>query len=392
MASTLVTAVFGFIFWILNTRLFTAEHIGIATTIISGAALITQFSLLGLKNGLIRFLPQSSTKNNKINTASNVITIVTLVLSSVYIISLPLLSPQLLFLRDNILYAILFILIVLSFSLNQLQEGIFIAYRSTGYIFVKNALWGFIKIVLPFLLLGFGAFGVFFAFSFGSIISFLFGLYYLIRKFNFNIEPTISGDVIRKVGKYSLGDYLGIFFAEIPYFIIPLLIINYIGAKESAYYYIGLQIANFLYMIPVAINQSLFAEGSNDEANLKLHMKKAFIAISCILIPLIFAIMVLGSFVLKIFGDLYAEHGLIFLQLLALTGILIAINDIGSVYLHIKKKINLYILLNFISATLFVLFSIILLPLQLLGIGVAALISKGVVSVIYLFFLKNIFR
>ena len=45
----------------------------------------------------------------------------------------------------------------------------------------------------------------------------------IIKKFNFNIEPTISGDVIRKVGKYSLGDYLGIFFA-LPFLVAGLLV------------------------------------------------------------------------------------------------------------------------------------------------------------------------
>src|SRR3989344_597179 len=94
MASTVVTASFGFIFWILNARLYTAEQIGIATTIISGTALIAQFSLLGLKNGIIRFLPGSKAKHNKINTASNIVIIVTLVLASLYVASLPLLSPK----------------------------------------------------------------------------------------------------------------------------------------------------------------------------------------------------------------------------------------------------------------------------------------------------------
>ena len=391
MASTVVTAGFGFIFWILNARLYTAEEIGIATTIISGTALIAQFSLLGLKNGIIRFLPESKTKNNKINTASNIVTIVALALSSLYIALLPLLSPKLLFLRDNVVYAFLFIIFALSFSLNQLQEGIFIAHRSTKYLLFKNVLWGIIKIALPILLVGFGAFGIFFAFSLGSVISFLLGLYFLIKTFNYTIAPVIKSDVIKKIGRYSLGDYLGIFFAEVPYFVIPLLIINHIGAKESAYYYIDLQIATFLFMIPVTINQSLFAEGSNDEKNLKRHMKKAFLATACLMIPAILITVTSGYFVLNIFGNLYAEQGLLLLRLLAVTGFFIAINDTGSTYLHIKKKIKVYVVLNFISALLFVSLSVILLPLNLFGIGLAALISKGSISLVYLFLLRKIF-
>src|SRR3984957_12777275 len=187
MASTLITAMFGFVFWIMNARLFPPEQIGIATTILSATTLIIQFSLLGLKNGIIRYLPPSSEKDKQINTGSNIIIIFTAALSIIYILCIPLFSSKLLFLQDNFLYAVLFVVFVTSFTLNQLQEGIFIAYRSTGYVLIKNALWGVLKVALSVFLFSFGAFGVFFAASFGSVISFLLGLYYLITKFRYKI-------------------------------------------------------------------------------------------------------------------------------------------------------------------------------------------------------------
>jgi len=68
MLNTGVTAVFGFFFWIINARLYSAEQVGIGTTIISTMTLISSFSILGLGNGLIRYLPTSERKNKKINT------------------------------------------------------------------------------------------------------------------------------------------------------------------------------------------------------------------------------------------------------------------------------------------------------------------------------------
>ena len=389
MASTLITAMFGFVFWIMNARLFRPEQIGIATAILSATTLITQFSLLGLKNGIIRYLPGSIDKDKQINTGSNVITIFTAALSIIYLLCIPLFSSKLLFLQDNFLYAVLFVVFVTSFTLNQLQEGIFIAYRSTGYVFIKNALWGVLKVALPLFIISFGAFGVFFAASFGSVISFLLGLYYLIAKFRYKVSPLIDMGVVKQIGKFSFGDYLGIFFAELPYFVIPLLIINYIGAKDSAYYYISLQISALLYVIPAATTQSLFAEGSNDVESLKHHLKKAFLLILFLLVPAILITIFLGDFVLKIFGTLYAVNGLRFLQLLALAGVFVAINNIGSAVVHIKKKIHLYVLLNFISGGLMIFFSIIFLPYHLVGIGYAWLIGQGVSAIIYLLLLRK---
>ena len=100
----------------------------------------------------------------------------------------------------------------------------------------------------------------------------------------------------------------------------------------------------------------------------------------------------LGDFVLKIFGALYAQNGLRFLQLLAAAGVFVAINNIGSAVVHIKKKIHFYVLLNFISAGLMILFSIIFLPYHLVGIGYAWLIGQGVSAVIYLFILRKMLR
>lgn len=392
MASTLITAMFGFVFWIMNARLFKPEDVGIATTIISATALITQFSLLGLKNGIIRYLPPSSEKDKQINTGSNIIILFTTVLSFLYILFVPLFSSKLLFLHDNLLYAVLFVIFVVSFTLNQLQEGIFIAYRSTGYVLTKNALWGLFKIALPLILISFGAFGIFFAASFGSVMSFLLGFYYLVVKFHYKISPKIDMGVIKQIGKFSFGDYLGVFFAELPYFVIPLIIINNIGPRDSAYYYISLQISALLYVIPTATTQSLFAEGSNDVESLKHHLRKAFFLILILLVPAILITIFLGGFVLKIFGSLYAENGLRFLQLLALAGVFVAINNIGSAVLHIKKKIHHYVWLSFISSGLMILFSVIFLPYRLVGIGYAWLIGQGVSAIIYLFLLRKILR
>lgn len=391
MASTTVTAVLGFLFWLLIARLFTPENIGIAVTIIAATALISQLSLLGLKNAIIRYLPNSSTKNKKINTSNNIIAIVAVVLSVVYILLLPLLSSKLVFLRDNIVFSILFVIFVTSFSLNQLQEGVFIAYRKTKYEFIKNTLWAISKLTLPLLMIGLGAFGIFFAFSFGSVVSLLFGFYILTKKFNYSFSKNINTVVIKQIGKFSFGDYLGTFFAEAPYFLIPLFIINYIGAEKSAYYYIALQIATFLYIIPTAINQSLFAEGSHREKYLKEHTKKAFIFIFSLLVPGILITLLLGGFVLNVFGNVYAQNGLRLLQLFAVAGIFVAFNSIGSAILHIKKKIRLYIYINFFKALAIIILSIALLQYGLSGIGFAFLISQILSSLIYLFFLRKMF-
>lgn len=392
MASTLVSAFFGFIFWVVIARLVQPEEIGIATALISASALITQISLLGLKEGIVRYVPTSSNKNTTISTSLSVLTLFTVVLCLLFVLFLPVFAPKLLFIRDNIAYLLLFVVSVTSFSLNQFQEGVFVAYRAAGYVLAKNAVWGVIKVLSPLVFYGFGAHGVFFAFSAGSIVSVLFGLTAMMQKFGFAFSPGIDKSVVKKIGKFSLGNYIGGFFTNAPSLILPLVIIQHIGASESAYYYIDLQIASLLYVIPIAATQSLFAESSHDEEALKKHVKKTSLLISLLMIPAILTTIVFGDFVLRVFGVSYAGNGLAYLRLLAITGIFVSINSIGNAVLNIQRRIKMFVILSFLSALLVLLFSVAFLPYRLIGIGWAQIAGEGIISVVYLLVLRRALR
>lgn len=112
MLSTGVMAFFGFFFWIINTRLFTPEQVGIGTTLISVVALISSFSLLGLGNGIIRYLPTSDRKNNKINTVYTLVGLISIIISLIYLYYIKTFSPALLFVRENTLFSLLFVVII----------------------------------------------------------------------------------------------------------------------------------------------------------------------------------------------------------------------------------------------------------------------------------------
>ena len=173
MLSTAIMAFFGFFFWIINARLFTPEQVGIATTLISVMTLISSFSLLGLGNGLIRYLPTSERKNKKINTAFTFVGLTSIVITIIYLLFIKIISPSLLFVRENVFFSLLFIIFIAFTSLANLSENIFIAYRSSLYVLLKNTIFSIIKIVLPIFLISLGAYGIFASVGIAMAISFL---------------------------------------------------------------------------------------------------------------------------------------------------------------------------------------------------------------------------
>jgi O-antigen/teichoic acid export membrane protein len=117
LLSNVIMTGLGFIFWIINARLYTSSDVGLATTIISAASLIVSISSLGMGIALIKYLPLSKNKNRKINSAITTVLLFNIVISSIFLFGLKLFSPKLIFLKENIIYAIIFMVSLLLLNL-----------------------------------------------------------------------------------------------------------------------------------------------------------------------------------------------------------------------------------------------------------------------------------
>jgi O-antigen/teichoic acid export membrane protein len=390
MLSTGVMAVFGFFFWMINARLYSAEQVGIGTTLISIMTLISSFSLLGLGNSLIKYLPTSDKKNKKINTSFTLVGLTSIFISIFFLVFLKTFSPRLLFVRENIIFSLLFILFIVFSSLNTISEIVFIAYRSSKFVLIKNTIFSIVKLILPIFLVTLGAYGIFMSMGIAMAVAFLVSLVFLILRFNYSPKPIIDRSIVKRMTKFSIGNYIAGLIAVLPAMALPILITNLIGAKFSAYFYMDMMIANLLYIIPMATSQSLFAEGSYSERDLKIQLKKAIKIISLLLVPAILVTFLFGNYILLAFGKEYSSEGVIFLQILAISGIFLSINYIGNSIFYIKHRIKLIILVNFIGASIILSLSIMLIHQNLLGIGVGWVMGQGIISVIYLLFIKKL--
>jgi O-antigen/teichoic acid export membrane protein len=195
--------------------------------------------------------------------------------------------------------------------------------------------------------------------------------------------------IIKKIGKYSFANYLAGFIGGLPTLLLPLIILNNLSPETAAFYYIAMMIANLIFIIPSAASQSLFAEGSYNEDNLKPQIKKS-IKITCLLlIPAIIITVFVGKYVLLLFGKAYSAEGFRFLQILAFSGIFVASNSIFSSIWRIKKKMRQIIVRGAIGAiiTLSLSYLFISQGLGLLGIGYAWLIGQVGITLLYLIFL-----
>ena len=392
MLSTVVMSFLGFFFWIINARLYSSEQVGIGTTLISVMTLISSFSLLGIGNGIIKYLSTSEKKNKKINTSFALVALMSILISVIYLLFIKSLSPKLLFVRENIIFSLLFILFVVFSSLDTISETVFIAYRSSKFVLIKTTIFSIVKLILPLFLVALGAYGIFTSLGIAITIAFLFSLVFLILRFNYLPKPTIDISIVKRMAKFSLGNYFAGFIGGLPAMVLPILITNLSGFKFSAFFYMDMMIVNFLYIIPIATSQSLFAESSYSETQLKVGLLKATKIISVIIIPAIIVIFLFGNYILLAFGKEYSYEGFVLLKFLSVSGIFISINAIGKAILNIKHRIKLMILLSIINAIVTLSLSVILIKMSLFGIvgvGIGWIVGQGTTALINLFLIKR---
>ena len=392
MASTSVMAVLGFAFWVFVARLFPTREVGIATTLISIIALLSNFSLLGFNISLIRYLPKSIKRNDQINSVLSLVVLASILISLIFISGLNIFSPKLRFLQNNLFYIVTFTFFVIGLSLSTLSDSIFIAYRSSINVLIKNSILSILKLLFPLLFVFLGSYGIFTSVGLATLISALIGFFILFYRFSYRPNFSFNKDVVKEMAVFSGGNYIGSFLSQAPNLVLPLLIINRLSAETAAYFYIDMMVLGFLAIISGATTQSLLAEGSYDETKLLGHFLKGTRLIFLFLLPAIVLIVLFGDILLHAFGKDYASSAFEFLQIISISSIFMAISSLATAVLRVRHQINLLIIINALGVGFILGLSYLFIDKGLIGIGWGWLIGQAMLSLVYVLFLsKDIF-
>lgn len=388
IVDSIILTAFGFLFWTINARLFTPEQVGLGTTLISSMELIAGLSLLGFNVAIVRYLPKAVKKDSIVSSCFTLSALVALVISLVFILGLSIFSPKLLFLKEIGLYAILFIVFVVFNVLFILTESVFIVFRKAKFVLIKNIIFSVLKLAFPFALVFLGAFGIFGSWAIAALIALVVSLFFIPLK----IKLSINKNIIKRMFKFSSGNYLAHFFVIAPGLILPLIITNLISPETTAYFYVALMISGLLFIIPGAISSPLIAESSRNKNNLKKNVKKAFRFTFILLTLGVVVVLIAGKYLLLLFGKEYSENGFRLLQILALSSIPSAITIIYIAIKNVQHKIKTVVLINSLMAISVLVLSYALLKYGLIGIGLGWLLGKSLIAcyILYRFIKKGV--
>jgi O-antigen/teichoic acid export membrane protein len=384
MANTFINTGLGFFFWMVVARYYTEYEVGVGAAIISSVSLMGLIGSLGLETAVIRFLSSSKEPAKLINSCLTVNGVLALVVSGIFIAGVSVFSPETAFIRGRPMFILVFMVFAVIWPLSTIVDAVFIARRRAEFALVKNAIFSLLKIPLPIALaVSFHAFGIVSSWCVAMGIALITAFALFLPRVQRKFRPALRIDTatIKAIWRFSAGNYFASLFSAAPSLILPILIVNLLSGPQNAYFYVAWMIAAPLQAVPMAVSQSLFAEGSHSEELLAHNARRAFKFTLVLLVPAIVLLILIGKWLLLLFGENYSANALTLLWIVAASTLFSSVNSLYCTVLRVRHRIReLVILRAAVALTVLTVSSLIVSDVGIVGIGYAWIGTQALTS------------
>jgi O-antigen/teichoic acid export membrane protein len=314
----LATGVIGMLFWVLAARRASPSIVGRNIVAINVLTSIGAIAQLNLQSALIRFVQPAGRHTRR------------LVVGVYLVILLPRVAPQLAFLRSSPGMATWFVAAAAIWSIMVLEDGVLTGLRKTPWVPVENGGFALLKVgmVVPFVAL-FPVAGIFLSWTVAALATVVPTNVYLFARAITQHQRSAGdsgGVTIRELRSYVPYDFLGNLWWQGLILVLPLIVLVESGAATSAYFSLAWLMAGLIYLVPLAIGDSLVVELSIDASDFEARCKQVMVHLLKILVPAVALLVLAAPWVLRIFGPSYAASGTSVLRLLGLSALPFIVN------------------------------------------------------------------
>jgi O-antigen/teichoic acid export membrane protein len=320
-------AALGFAFWIITARLFSPADVGKASSLISATTVIAYLALLGLNSTLVRHLPSAPDREELITAGLVLVAGSGAGIGLLYVLLIPAVAPRLAFVEQRPGLAIGFVLLTAAAAVNLLTDSVFVASRQARYsALTDGGVGGVTKVVSVAILAGTGAYGLFCASVGGFAAAALASLVLMAKALRWRPSLSRPAATLKPLLRFSGANYAGNVLNLLPILVVPLIVLDRLGASAAAYYFVAFQVATVLYSTVYAVEQTFLAEGSHADVNWRELLRRSRRVLMMLCLPACLALVVSARWVLLAFGTGYSRHAAASLILLAAAAAPIAAN------------------------------------------------------------------
>lgn len=384
-----VTYAMGFVFWLVVARSYAPPDVGIAAAVLSTLLLLARAAALGLPTGILRFLPAGRGKGDLINGALTLSAISSLALGLAFLGGLDLWAAPLAFLRADLILAVVVLLSLVFFTLDGVVDNAFVAARRADLGLVRIAVFYGLRIPLAVAFAGIGLLGILGSWVLSLVLSVAGAAALLPRLYpDFRPAPSLRQLREREMMGFSLWSYASGLVAGASNFLMPLIILNTLGAADgadaSAHFYAAFTIATFLYAVPTAFSTSLLVEGSHPDTEYPADVRRTILYSSPLLALGIAGTVLLGPWLLGLFGASYAAEGYVPLLILAAASPLLLATSVYSTHLRVAKRVKPIFGISTVAIVSQIVAAYILLPrIGIPGAALAVVASQSVTLALF---------
>lgn len=340
LATTILMAAAGSVFWVIAARLQPRSHVGLAGSFVSATVTLSYLAQLGMNITLIRTLPHSERRSADVTGSVTLVSGFALVIAAVYGALLPTFSPSLSGVLDQVWKVAVFAILVAATAVNLLTDGIFLGLQKVGTnLRVNGLLMGVAKCALCFGLAGFGAFGLFGAVGAASLVAAVASVVAIRRATPgpLSLRPSRS---LWEARRFAGAGYVTSVMDLLPQLVLPVIIINGSGASSSALYFVSFQIVTLLNSVCYAIGSSMYAEGARRPESIHEIVRRAGHLMAGAVALGVLGLVAVSPLLLAVFGHEYADQGVPTLRVLAVGVVGVAFNYWSAIRLRLAHRLR----------------------------------------------------
>lgn len=324
IAGKMATMGLGFLVWLVAARLFAAGDVGLASAAVSAMMLCVQLGLFGAGAAVIVLLPAlPRRRSDLLDSAITFVIVAALVAGGVFLLIAGSFLQELQILATRPAYAAAFLAMCVFGTLGVLFDQTATVLRRGDQMLVRNGLFGVatlaVLVALPEIAGLDSPLAILGAWVGGGLIATALGYAQLCRAVaGYRFRGRIRRDLGRKLASVGMPNWLLTLVERAPGAVMPIAVTELLSPETNAAWYAAWMMAWVVYVVPIQVGLSQFAEAARRPAELPqivwqgVRLSLAVGAIAAALAA------ILGPWMLALLGSRYAETGTTPLRLLVL--------------------------------------------------------------------------
>lgn len=378
-----LTGVIGLAYWAITALRYDPASVGRNSAAISMMMLLAGVAQLDLSTAMVRFVPGAGTGTRRL-VACTYLTAggLAVLVSGGFVLIAPRVAPGVTYF-DHPLAGAGFMVATIAYTLFVVQDGVLTGLRRTAWVPVENAAFSVAKVGLVVLLAtSMPEHGIFVSWLLPVVAAvvivggLLFG--WAIPRHQ-QIDRTGDHDrpAAREIARFVTTGYAGAVCSIASMTLMPILVINALGAAANAGFAVAWVIAYSLHLVNINMGSSLVVETSGDRADLGRCCREVLSHIVRLLAPAVIVVVIVAPYLLGILGPAYsAATGALRLLCIGALPHLLVVVAINSA--RVQRRMSVVFLVQAAECVLVLGLGWVLLPrMGLTGVGVAWLVTQS---------------